>query len=223
MSEKASPEGAAAAHWQAVYESKDAAQLSWYRPQLDQSLRWFDACTRSPQAHIVDMGGGASTFVDHLLDRGYTMITVVDLAQAALDQAAARLGARAAHVQWRVGEATAPHFEAESVDFWHDRAVLHFLIEPEARERYAAQLRRVLKPGGDVLIANFAPDGPQKCSGLPVLRAAPEEIAALLGPDFELIETAREHHFTPWQTEQRFVYTWLRKRAEPSRRGTDQV
>lgn len=161
----------------------------------------------------MDVGGGASTLVDDLLDEGYTNLAVIDLADAALQAAQSRLGERADDVDWIVGDVTAPRLEVDSVDFWHDRAVFHFLTAPDARAAYLAEVARVVKPGGYVLVATFGPDGPEKCSGLPVARYDAEGIHSAFGERFDKIGAASELHETPWGAAQSFVYCFCRHSA----------
>jgi SAM-dependent methyltransferase len=199
------------AHWEAVYRGKPATDVSWFQPRLAQSLRLIDACALPPTAHVVDVGGGASTLVDDLLARGFTDLTVIDLARAALEQSQQRLGDQAHAVRWLAGDVTTPLLDPASVDLWHDRAVLHFLVDGAQRTAYVAQLLRALRPGGYALIATFAPDGPERCSGLPVARYAPEDIVTVLGPSFELIDSAHESHQTPRGATQSFAYALCRR------------
>jgi SAM-dependent methyltransferase len=149
-----------AAHWESIYERKQVHQVSWFRPHLDQSLASVDELQLPKDARLIDVGAGASTFVDDLLDRGFTSLTVADLSSKALEASKRRLGARAAQVDWRVGDVTTLALPAHAYDFWHDRAVFHFLRDPADRARYVAQVERALKPGGHVLIATFGPRAP---------------------------------------------------------------
>jgi len=194
-----------AQHWEGVYTRKAVDAVSWYRPHLDTSLRFIDAAALAPDARIVDVGGGASSLVDDLLDRGFRNVAVVDLASAALAAVRARLGARAAAVDFVVGDATSALLPDASVDFWHDRAVFHFLTDPEARAAYIAQVRRCVKPGGLVLVSTFAPEGPVACSGLPVQRYDADGIHDAFGGTFEKLGETAENHRTPWGSEQAFV------------------
>jgi ubiquinone/menaquinone biosynthesis C-methylase UbiE len=200
-----------AEHWENVYRTKEANAVSWYRSHLDRSLAMVDACGLGPNAHVVDIGGGASTLVDDLLARGFSRIAVLDLAGSALEVAQRRLGDRAASVRWIVGDAAARHFDEASVDLWHDRAVFHFLTDEGSRAAYLAELERAVRPGGFVILATFALDGPEKCSGLPVRRHDAAGLADALGPAFEVLEDAREAHVTPWGATQNFVYVRARK------------
>jgi len=198
-------------HWEKVYSQKSATEVSWYRPHLERSLSLIAGCALPPSAPIVDIGGGASTLVDDLLDAGHTSITVIDLAAAALAQAKVRLGDRAAGVTWIAGNATTALLDADSIALWHDRAVFHFLTAEADRRAYLEQVSRCVQPGGYVLIGTFAPDGPERCSGLPVARYAPKEIVTALGARFESIAEEREVHKTPWGSDQAFSYALCRR------------
>jgi ubiquinone/menaquinone biosynthesis C-methylase UbiE len=198
-------------HWQEVYATKDTQRVSWYRPHLDRSLEFIRSRQLPKDARIVDIGGGASTLVDDLLGDGFTHLAVIDLSSEALRVAQERLGAKAETVDWIAGNATEPLLDERSVDLWHDRAVLHFLTDEDARRAYREQLLRVLKPGGFASIATFAPDGPEKCSGLPVRRYDAAAMAELLGPELTLIDQARETHETPWGAPQSFAYGFFHR------------
>lgn len=198
-------------HWDNVYSTRGTEAVSWYKSHLDLSLALLDELGISLDARVLDVGGGASTLVDDLVARGYCHITVLDIAPSALAAAQARLGEAADDVTWLAADATAVDLRPASVDVWHDRAVFHFLIDPPDRGRYIAQMRQALRPHGVVIIATFAPDGPRMCSGLPVVRYAPKELADVLGDGFRLIDQRRETHITPNGGEQRFqysVFTW---------------
>lgn len=197
-------------HWDRVYASRGSEQVSWFRPHLDRSLAFLEAAKIGRADSVIDVGGGASTFVDDLLDRGHTNVTVLDLSRVALDAARSRLGERASRVQWICADVTDFRLPAGAYDFWHDRAVFHFLSDPLARERYVAAVRRALKPGGHVVVATFGPHGPERCSGLEVMRFTPETLHAEFGPEFTRLASAAELHTTPWGTEQEFVYCFCR-------------
>lgn len=200
-------------HWESIYAAKTPDRVSWYRPHLDRSLAFLDAASLTPDAAVIDVGGGASTFVDDLLDRGLHHITVLDIAAAALDASRARLGPRGSGVRWICADVLDAPLPAGAFDLWHDRAAFHFLTEPAARAAYVRALTRALKPGGHVVIATFAPDGPEKCSGLAVQHLSPEGIHAELGAAFELLAGTSEVHETPWGSEQSFSYCFARLRA----------
>ncbi|MBN8214369.1 MAG: class I SAM-dependent methyltransferase [Xanthomonadales bacterium] len=198
-------------HWEAVYQNKSSTAVSWYRDHLDMSLRLLAESGLDATSRAIDVGGGASTLVDDLLDLGIDAITVLDLSAASLLVARARLGARAEQVTWLTGDATQVVLPEAAFTHWHDRAVMHFLTDPIDIIAYAAQAARTVAPGGHAVIGGFAPDEPERCSGLPVARRSPEDIAAALGPTFELISTAAERHNTPGGTEQSFAYALLRR------------
>ncbi len=151
------------------------------------------------------MGGGASALVDGLLDRGYTDITVVDLSESALARVRERLGPRASGVSFRQGDVCALDLD-RSMDVWHDRAVFHFLTAKEDRAAYLRTLSKTLRPGGHVLFATFALDGPEKCSGLPVARYSPETLSETLGESYRLVRSLARTHVTPTRKDQRFTY-----------------
>jgi len=201
-----------AAHWDAVYQKKHATEVSWYQAHLQQSLSMIASCDLPGAASIVDVGGGASTLVDDLLVRRYSNVTVIDLSAKALGETWARLGERATNAHLVCGDATTPLLDSASVDLWHDRAVFHFLTDDSRRAAYVEQVTRCVRPGGQALIATFALDGPERCSGLPVRRYSPQAIAEALGPSFELIAEANEDHLTPGGNHQSFAYALCRRR-----------
>ena len=198
-------------HWEGVYTSKASTAVSWYQEIPDRSLELIDAAGVSLNDAIIDVGGGASTLVDHLLDAGYGDLTVLDLAETALDQSRERLGERADSVNWIVSEIV--NFEPQRVyGLWHDRAVLHFLTDATDRERYVDVLRRALAPGGYAVIATFGPAGPLKCSGLEIRRYTVRMLEELLGAEFELQSHELANHRTPMGATQQFLYScWTRR------------
>lgn len=200
------------AHWEAVYRSKAADQVSWYRPHLDLSLALLKRFGPGPQAALIDVGGGASTLVDDLVAEGYTDITVLDLSAVALDVARQRLAAVAERIQWFAEDVRDAPLPAVRYDLWHDRAVFHFLTQAADREAYVRQLLKACRPGAHVVLATFALDGPLKCSGLEVQRYDAAGLQAVLGPRFELLHEARELHATPWGSVQSFQYAVFRLR-----------
>lgn len=205
------PEPSPQDHWEDVYQRKPADTVSWYRPHLETSLALLEQAGLGPDVRLIDVGGGASTLVDDLLDRGVAAITVLDLSRQALDLARARLGDRGAGVRWLAADLLTADLPAAGFDLWHDRAVLHFLTAPEAAAAYAAQAARALRPGGHAVIGGFAPDGPERCSGLPVARRSAGDIAALMGPAFRLVGQHREVHTTPGGHTQAFAWAVLRR------------
>jgi len=196
-------------HWEAVYRTKAATETSWYQPVLQRSLELIQATSVGPGAAILDVGGGASTLVDHLLAAGFTDVTVLDIASTALGQARVRLGAKAACVQWIAADITTWQPTRRYV-VWHDRAVFHFLVDPALRARYLGSLRAALAPGGHVVIATFGPEGPTRCSGLDVQRYSTETLSAVLGSAFRLMRSQLEEHVTPAGKRQQFLYCWWR-------------
>lgn len=204
------------AHWDNVYRTKAVDEVSWYRAHLDVSFELLVNAGLGSRARVIDIGGGASTLVDDLLDFGVQSITVVDLSPTALEIARRRLGSRAARVNWLVADVTTLNLPEGSFDIWHDRAALHFLTAPEAAQAYVRTATRTLVPGGHVVIGCFAADGPERCSGLPVVRRDPADIAALFGESFSLVESRREVHSTPAGIQQRFAYALLRKLTPPA-------
>lgn len=198
-------------HWNSVYLTKAAESVSWYRPRLDHSWRLLDALGLSPAVRVLDVGGGASTFVDDALERGIERLTVLDLAEAALDVARQRLGARAAAVRWIAGDVTKVDLGEATFDVWHDRAVFHFLTEPEAQAEYMRALQRALAPGGHVVIGMFGPGGPEQCSGLPTLRLSGDQLFELLPRGFTKLSTSVDIHTTPRGGSQEFAYLVARR------------
>ena len=193
-------------HWDKVYQAKPGTDASWYQPHLQRSIDLILRTGLGPDARIIDVGGGASTLVDDLLDRGFRHLTVVDIASSALEAAKKRLGARATQVTWLAGDITTLDLPTDAYDLWHDRAVFHFLTSDEDRRAYLERVCCAVKRGGHVVLATFGPQGPEKCNGLPVVRYTADDLHAAFGNAFRLVEHQEEHHRTPWGTEQEFVY-----------------
>ncbi|MFK4490225.1 class I SAM-dependent methyltransferase [Bradyrhizobium sp. USDA 336] len=199
-------------HWDHVYATKGEAEVSWYQDSPATSLAMIRAAGPDRDTAIIDVGSGASRLVDALLQDGYRDIAVLDLSANALEAAKKRIGQAASTVDWIVADATTWR-PTRTYDVWHDRAAFHFLTDPRDRAAYVQRLRSAVKPGGHVIIATFAPDGPEKCSGLPVQRHDSASLAAELGPEFELIETRSETHHTPWASTQAFQFSRFRRRG----------
>ena len=195
-----------------MYGAKAEAEVSWFQETPEPSLELLRLVGAEPSYSIVDIGGGASRLVDYLLDEGFRKIAVMDLSEAALAKARARLGARGSKVAWIVVDVTKWE-PSEPYDVWHDRAALHFLTEEADQAAYVARLRKALRIGGHAIIGTFAPDGPEKCSGLPVVRRDSDSLSALLGSDFLLTDTRRHEHKTPWGAVQKFQFCTFRRRA----------
>lgn len=199
------------AHWEKVYESKPTDVVSWFQEHAEQSLRLIHD-TRVPlTASIIDVGGGASTLVDDLLATGYKSLTVLDLSATALAATQKRLGSKARSVRWIEADMTEVTLPVHAYDVWHDRAVFHFLTSPAERRAYVETVLRSVKPGGHVIVATFAEDGPSQCSGLPVIRYSATGLHAEFGEPFALLKHEKEAHQTPAGMVQKFVYCYCRK------------
>ncbi|RLP25937.1 class I SAM-dependent methyltransferase [Mesorhizobium sp. YM1C-6-2] len=201
------------AHWDNAYATKGEAGVSWFEDVPAVSLELIRQAGAGPASSVIDIGGGASRLADALLREGVGRITVLDISPAALDAAKARVGAAADDIEWIAADVTEWKPERR-YDIWHDRAAFHFLTEADARAAYVERLRTALKPGGHAVIATFALDGPERCSGLPVMRYDPAGLAEVLGPSFELVGQRRNVHTTPWGSPQSFQFSLFR-RVEP--------
>ena len=197
-------------HWERIYKAKAASDVSWYQPEAKLSLDLIRRTTSDLDALIVDVGGGASTLVDGLLAAGYRHLTVLDIAEAALTIAQQRLGERTARVTWIEADVLTAPLPVASYAVWHDRAVFHFLTDPRDRARYVARVSESVQPGGHVIVASFAPEGPTECSGLEVVRYSPDAMHAQFGSRFQLLDSVREDHHTPSGATQAFVYCLCR-------------
>lgn len=197
-------------HWDAVYRTTGADQVSWFEPTATVSLELIEHAVTDRDASIIDVGAGASTLVDGLVAAGYARLTLLDLSAAALACTRARLGATSDSITWREADVLSVDLPAASFHLWHDRAVFHFLVAPEDRACYVAQLRHAVRAGGYVLIATFAEDGPTRCSGLDVARYSSDDLQRAFGDDFHLVTTRRHVHRTPWGAEQAFTCSLFR-------------
>lgn len=193
-------------HWERVYQTKQPDAVSWFQERATRSLELIRSVGAPLTANVIDVGGGASTLVDDLLSSGFKNVSVLDLSASALEVARKRLGAAGDGVTWIAGDICTVDLPVQTFDIWHDRAVFHFLTDPADRAAYVRQVMKSVKPGGHVIVATFAPDGPEQCSGLPVARYAPGELHEEFGPSFELLEHMSEEHKTPWGSVQHFVY-----------------
>jgi SAM-dependent methyltransferase len=200
-------------HWEAVYRTKASTEVSWYQAEPAISLAMVRTALLDGAASVLDVGGGASVLVDRLLEVGLDRIGVLDISSAALETARNRLGPAADRVEWIHGDLL-EYTPAEPWDIWHDRAVFHFLTDPEDRRRYRDAVLRSVPPGGHVIVATFGPEGPDRCSGLDTLRCSPGQIVEELGPGLELADSAVEVHHTPSGSDQQFVYARM-IRIEP--------
>lgn len=197
-------------HWDHIYQTRDPERVSWHQPRAVVSLERIESACPDRRSPILDVGGGASTLVDHLLDAGYEAVGVLDVSPTALELARARLGSRAERVEWFAADVTrftSPH----AWDLWHDRAVLHFLLEESDRAAYRAALLSALAPGGHVVVATFGPEGPTRCSGLDVQRYGVDELGRVLGPAFDVVSSELQTHTTPDGAHQQFLYASFRR------------
>jgi len=192
-------------HWDRVYQTKAADQVSWFRPHLESSLAAVERAANDRSAFVIDIGGGASTLVDDLLNSGYRNLTVLDLSQAAIDLAMERLGEASASIEWLCAEVTQAPLPENYYDVWHDRAVFHFLTEPSERLAYAAKASSAIKTGGHLILSAFGPEGPERCSGLDTMRYDAESLHRELGPGFHLMESSIDWHRTPSGAMQQFL------------------
>jgi len=198
-------------HWDRIYDAKRPSELSWFQEHAGLSLKLICEANIPKQSAIIDVGGGASILVDELLDRNYKNITVLDISKSALAAARRRLGHRAANVHWLQADILKLKLPENAYDLWHDRAVFHFLTAPGERDLYVRAVLRAVKPGGLVIVATFAEDGPEMCSGLPVMRYTAKQLHSEFGNAFEMISHQREFHHTPAGKVQPFVYCLCRK------------
>ena len=198
-------------HWDQIYSTKAADRVSWFQENAEHSVRLIHSTGLDKEAAIIDVGGGASKLVDGLVAEGYSDLTVLDLSSSALAVAKQRLGKPAKVVHWIEGDITRVELPLYRFDIWHDRAVFHFLTEAADRQAYVEQVKRAVHPGGHVIIATFGLEGPDKCSGLPVMRYQPETLHAEFGDKFVLVGHEQEAHHTPSGAVQQFVYCYCRK------------
>mgnify|MGYP006281653695 CR=1 FL=1 len=197
-------------HWDEVYSTKGEADVSWFQENPDISLELIDLVGTPKTSAVIDVGGGASRLVDCLLERGFENVTVLDLSGEALEVARARLGHQQNKAKWVVADAT-EWMPPEIYDLWHDRAAFHFLTLQQQQRAYIERMRRGLRVGGHLIFGTFALDGPEKCSGLPVIRHSAESLASLLGADFVLVDARNHQHTTPWGAVQRFQFSTFRR------------
>lgn len=197
------------ARWDAVYATKADDSVSWFEDWPSLSMRLIEQATDA-RGSAIDIGGGASRLSEALLDGGFADVACLDLSAEALNIARKHLGERGGHVRWIVADVTRwtadHHF-----DVWHDRAAFHFLVEPDDQAQYAAVLKDALAPGGVAVIGTFAPDGPERCSGLPIVRHDSASLQAILGDDFALLSEERHAHLTPGGAVQNFQFSSFRR------------
>jgi SAM-dependent methyltransferase len=197
-------------HWENIYQTRAPTKVSWYQARPEPSLSLIAKLGLTKSASIIDVGGGASNLADHLLDQGFKDLTVLDISPAALAYAKERLGPKAGAVGWIEADITSWK-PPRAYDLWHDRAVFHFLISRETQDAYLAALEAGTKAGGIVIMAAFALDGPERCSGLPVQRYSSESLSARLGPGYSLMAHETGVHVTPAEALQKFTFAVFRR------------
>lgn len=200
-------------HWEQIYQTKNADQVSWFEPRPETSLGLIQRSAVARSAAIIDIGSGTSRLLDTLIEAGYNNLSALDIAPAALAQSRQRLGVAAQGIDWiaaDITEATLP----KTYDLWHDRAVFHFLTQTKDQQAYRRQLLRYLKPGGTLIIASFALDGPRQCSGLDVQRYDAQGLSTFLGAPFQRLESLSETHSTPSGAQQAFIYNRFIRRTD---------
>lgn len=193
-------------HWENVYRTKGPDQVSWFQAEAVVSRTLIERYAPERGAKIIDIGAGASTLVDGVLAAGYRDVTVLDLSPTALEIVRTRLGPAAHAVQWIAADIRDAALPLHAFDVWHDRAVFHFLTNAADRAHYVAQVRHAVRPGGLVIVATFAEDGPTRCSGLDVARYSADALHAEFGAGFTVLDSAREVHTTPSGATQAFTY-----------------
>lgn len=200
-------------HWEKIYQTKALEEVSWYQSRPETSLEFFRYYDVPKTARIVDIGGGDSLLVDHLLAEGYQNISVLDISEAAIARAQQRLGAKAQQVTWMVADA-ASFSPTEKYDFWHDRAAFHFLTEESEVNSYIRTAQQSISPGGILVVGTFSEKGPDKCSGITVKKYSETSMSERLKEYFEKIRCITVDHQTPSGTVQNFVFCSYRKPAD---------
>lgn len=197
-------------HWETIYKTKETKDVSWFQPTPETSLSFIKEFNIPLGAKIIDVGGGDSMLVDHLLDLGYQNLTVLDISAAALEKAKKRLGDSAMEVQWIVAD-VAQFQPTEAYDFWHDRAAFHFLTEEEEIQNYVTTLQNSLNPKGLAVIGTFSLEGPQKCSGIAIKQYSEATLTNRLAPYLDKIKCVTLDHITPSNMLQNFIFCCFRK------------
>lgn len=197
-------------HWENIYQTKELKDVSWFQPTPETSLDFFKQFSVATTAKVIDIGGGDSFLVDHLLDLGYQDISVLDISAAAIDRAKQRLGDRAKEVKWLVADA-ATFKPTEKYDFWHDRAAFHFLTDEQEISNYLETARQNINPTGVLVIGTFSEQGPKKCSGIEIKQYSETTMTDRLKNFFEKVKCITVDHKTPFDTIQNFVFCSFRK------------
>lgn len=188
-------------------------KLGWYKPKLDRSLDWIGELDLAPDSPIIDIGGGASTLVDDLVDEGFDSITVLDISESALEASRKRLGRQSDLVMWLSGDITDYLLPEQRFALWHDRAMFHFLTSDAEQAAYRKALLHTLQPDGHAIIGAFANSAPPTCSGLPVCRYDAAGLSEILGDGLQLLDDVEELHVTPGGVEQMYLYCLFRRTA----------
>ena len=204
----------AQAHWDGIYAQRDPTEVSWYEPAPELSLALIEQTGLGRNVAILDVGGGMSGLACALLRGGYSDITVAVISAVSQQAAGAALGAGSERVRWVQADVRVYDF-GRRYDLWHDRAVFHFMVRTADRDAYLEALRRALRPGGHVVLATFGPDGPTRCSGLPVRRYDAGELLRLLGGEFHPVATRLHVHTTPSGERQQFLYLLAHRTPHP--------
>ena len=197
-------------HWEKIYTTKTLEEVSWHQPVPTTSLQFFTENNIPLDAKIIDIGGGDSFLVDNLLELGYTNLSVSDISAAAIDRAKVRLGEKASKVTWIISDVT-DFKPTESYDFWHDRAVFHFLTNESEIEQYRKLVADAVVSKGTLAIGTFSENGPLKCSGIEIKRYSENELIACFANDFEVVEHFQVDHQTPFDTIQNFTFAKFRR------------
>ena len=199
-------------HWERVYQKQSPAEVGWYQAYPERSLELINNTSKGTDCRIIDVGGGTSKLSEHLLDQGYTKLTVLDISDNSINKAKSQLGEKSSSVTWIAADITKYRFK-EQYDVWHDRAVFHFLTKTDDRKRYINSLNQALKLNGHLIMATFSLNSPPKCSGLPVVRYSPESLHYELGNNFNLVKSYTENHVTPSGVSQNFIFCHFVKHA----------
>lgn len=197
-------------HWENIYQTKQLNEVSWFQATPETSLSFFKTLNIPSTAKIIDIGGGDSFLVDHLLDLGYENITVLDISEAALERAKNRLGNRANKVKWIVADA-ANFKPTEQYDFWHDRAAFHFLTNDDEVANYVKTVNEAIALNGYLIIGTFSEQGPKKCSGIDIKQYSENSLSQLFTKEFENLNCFTVEHKTPFDTIQQFVFCSFKK------------
>ncbi|MCP4764782.1 MAG: class I SAM-dependent methyltransferase [Gammaproteobacteria bacterium] len=195
-----------AEHWEQIYASRSSRQVGWYAPHLETSIKWIAELDLAPGDTIIDVGAGASTLVDDLLVAGHKKLTVLELTESAIAVSRERLGRASVSVSWLQGDVTQSELPSRHFKLWHDRAVFHFLVDPQQQQKYKDALLGALTVDGHFIIGAFDLEAPPQCSGLSVQRYSAEMLCDRFAKEFQLKRQHHEIHRTPSGVEQAYVY-----------------